>query len=93
MPPRGAWTYEKTLKKVTFILQIQIFMATYLNCLNYTFTCFQERREFQVDLPFLFKVSSSGKLVVENYLQFQAMSYNDKKGEANWSKMQAKQGG
>ena len=34
--------------------------------------------EFQTDLHFLFQASSSGKLVVENYLRFQKMRYDDK---------------
>ena len=50
-------------------------MATYLNC---TFSCRQERRGISNCLHF-FKVSSSGKLVVENHLQSQKMIYNDKK--------------
>ena len=39
------------------------------------------RSDAELIYTFLFKVLSSGKLIVENYLQFQKMRYNDKKKE------------
>ena len=53
-------------------------MATYLDLL---LLAVKRDAEFQIDLHFLFKVPSSGKLILENYLQFQKMSYSDKKKE------------